>query len=69
MFQMQKYDLVWTYTPGKYMFTVDALSNAIHPAIETGKTYEIEVEAYVDLFIISFNIADRKLLQIIILKT
>lgn len=64
MIKLQKHDLVVTYVPSKFMFTVNSLSRKVTPTVNPEKTFETEMQAYVDLIVKSIPIASEKLYQV-----
>ncbi|XP_069110060.1 uncharacterized protein [Argopecten irradians] len=65
MLRLQKYSLDVSYTPGKFMYTSDALSRAYDTTtIPSDKTGEEEIETYVDFVMSNVQVSDRKLEEI-----
>ena len=48
LIRVQRYDLKVSYTPGKYMYTADALSRAVDPEADMNVEREEDIKVYVD---------------------
>jgi hypothetical protein len=65
LLRLQKFDIRLSYTPGKYMYTSDALSRAYSESpVKTADTGEADVEVYVNMVFSNLNVSDEKLEKI-----
>ena len=64
LIRLQKYDVRMIYTPGKFMFTADALSRAVNKMESPDEQRSAEIKAYVDMIVTSLPVSAKRTEQI-----
>ncbi|XP_030851255.1 uncharacterized protein K02A2.6-like [Strongylocentrotus purpuratus] len=65
LIRVQRYDLKVSYTPGKYMYTADALSRAVDPQADMQVEREEDIRIYVDTIMETLPVTSNRKSQFV----
>ena len=65
LIRVQRYYLRVSYTPGKFMYTADALSRAVDPEADQNQEREEDIKVYVDAIIETLPVTTNRIKQFV----